>query len=172
MLTKFEPGVAAALAGLLLLGGCTARADAQRSEIRPEPAPPPVAAALPATVSPAENQLAALPETPQAPEETVTASSTGVASWYGKRFQGRLTASGEPFDMAALTAAHRDLPFGSRVRVTNLDNGRSVVVVINDRGPKVRSRHIDLSRAAARELGFLQGGLAKVRMDVLADGGG
>ncbi|MGF1632105.1 MAG: septal ring lytic transglycosylase RlpA family protein [Kiloniellaceae bacterium] len=111
--------------------------------------------------------MAAIPEPSEVPEEVVTASFTGLASWYGERFHGRSTASGEPFDMAALTAAHRGLPFGSRVRVTNLDNGRSVVVVINDRGPMVEDRLIDLSHAAARELGFLQDGVAKVRIDVL-----
>jgi rare lipoprotein A len=71
--------------------------------------------------------------------------------------------------MAAMTAAHKTLPFGSRVRVTNLDNGRSVVVVINDRGPFVKRRVIDVSRAAAQELGFINHGLANVRIDVLSE---
>jgi peptidoglycan lytic transglycosylase len=106
---------------------------------------------------------------PPEPEDTVTESFTGLASWYGRRFHGRRTASGEKYDMAALTAAHKTLPFGSRVRVTNLDNGHSVVVVINDRGPFVKRRLIDVSRAAAQELGFVNHGVAKVRVDVLGE---
>jgi rare lipoprotein A len=106
---------------------------------------------------------------PPEPDDAVTESFTGLASWYGRRFHGRRTASGEHYDMAALTAAHKSLPFGSRVRVTNLDNGRSVVVVINDRGPFVKRRLIDVSHAAAQRLGFLNHGLAKVRVDVLAE---
>lgn len=86
----------------------------------------------------------------------------GVASWYGDRFHGRRTASGEAFDMHELTAAHRTLPFGTRVRVRNLDNGREVVVRINDRGPFTRGRVIDLSRAAAAAIGMTQSGTARV----------
>jgi peptidoglycan lytic transglycosylase len=80
---------------------------------------------------------------------------------------GRRTASGERFDPAALTAAHRELPFGTRLRVTNLDNGRSVTVRINDRGPFAQGRILDLSFAAARELGMLRSGVARVRIEVL-----
>ena len=83
---------------------------------------------------------------------------TGVASWYGPGFHGRKTASGEAFDMHALTAAHPKLPFGSWVRVRNMIDGRSVDVRINDRGPHVRRRIIDLSRAAARALGLVESG--------------
>ncbi len=85
-----------------------------------------------------------------------------VASWYGPGFHGRLTASGEPFDQYAMTAAHRELRLGTRVRVTNMKNGRAVVVKINDRGPYVLGREIDLSRGAADVLGFTHQGLAKV----------
>jgi rare lipoprotein A len=94
-------------------------------------------------------------------------SEVGMASYYADAHQGRLTASGERFDMHALTAAHRTLPFGSRVEVTNLENGRSVVVRINDRGPFVEGRVIDLSQAAARELRFLGRGTTRVRLEVL-----
>ncbi len=91
----------------------------------------------------------------------------GTASWYGRYFHGRLTASGEPYDMFALTAAHRTLKMGTWVRVTNLRNGKSVLVRINDRGPVPESRIIDLSFEAATVLDFRAHGLAKVRVDVV-----
>ena len=94
---------------------------------------------------------------------------TGFASFYGREFRNRRTASGERFDPNQLTAAHRTLPFGTRVKVTNLHNGRQVVVRINDRGPFARGRVLDLSRAAARRLGFVEIGVARVRLDVLKD---
>lgn len=90
--------------------------------------------------------------------------ATGIASWYGKRFHGRTTASGERFDQNALSAAHTTLPLGTHVRVTNLENGRSLLLRINDRGPFVRGRIIDVSRAAAAALGFELKGLARVRV--------
>lgn len=93
----------------------------------------------------------------------------GQASWYGQRHHGRRTASGERFDQHALTAAHRSLPFGSRVKVTHLRSQRSVVVRINDRGPYGRGRIIDLSRAAAERLGMLRSGVAPVRVERIAD---
>jgi len=97
----------------------------------------------------------------------------GLASWYGGKFQGRRTASGEIFDTHLLTAAHRSLPFGTRVRVTSLENGRSVEVRINDRGPFVAGRVIDLSLAAARAIGLAGRGVAAVRLEVLGpDGAG
>jgi len=91
----------------------------------------------------------------------------GTASWYGEYFQGRETASGEPYDMQALTAAHPSLPLGSFVRVTNLRNGKSVVVRINDRGPVVEGRIIDVSYNTARILGFESRGLQRVRLDLV-----
>lgn len=91
----------------------------------------------------------------------------GLASWYGEQFQGDTTASGETFNMNALTAAHRDLPLGTRIRVTNLHNHRSVILRINDRGPFVPGRLLDVSRAAARLLGFSRAGTARVRVDVV-----
>ena len=94
----------------------------------------------------------------------------GLASYYADRFHGRTTASGEVFDMNALTAAHRTLPFGTRVRVTRLDSGRDVVVRINDRGPFVEGRIIDLSRAAAEKLGMLVDGVVRVRLRVIEEG--
>lgn len=92
---------------------------------------------------------------------------SGMASWYGPKFAGRRTASGEVFDPAEMTAAHRSLPFGSKVRVTNARTGRSVVVRINDRGPFVRSRVIDVSQAAARELGLIGPGRGEVSLTLL-----
>lgn len=92
----------------------------------------------------------------------------GIASWYGKAFEGKPTASGVEFDPALWTAAHKKLPLGSRVRVTNLENGRSVIVRVNDRGPYVDDRIIDLSRKAARFLGMKDKGLGEVRLDILA----
>ncbi|MEE4201792.1 septal ring lytic transglycosylase RlpA family protein [Erythrobacter sp.] len=92
----------------------------------------------------------------------------GTASYYGRRFHGRRTANGERFDMRALTAAHKTLPFGSLVRVTNPRNGRSVTVRINDRGPFTRGREIDLSRAAAEEIGMIARGHGRVEMELLA----
>jgi len=92
---------------------------------------------------------------------------TGQASWYGKAHQGHLTASGERFDMHALTAAHRTLPFGTIVRVTHLKSGRSVDVRINDRGPYHSGRIIDLSYEAARKLGIVGRGTARVKVTVI-----
>ncbi|MFP3517473.1 septal ring lytic transglycosylase RlpA family protein [Pseudomonas sp. SIMBA_077] len=94
---------------------------------------------------------------------------TGVASYYGARHHGKRTASGEPFNQNSLTAAHRSLAFGSRVLVTNLSNNTSVVVRVNDRGPHTRGRLIDLSRQAAKQLGMLNDGTAKVRVQGLSD---
>ncbi len=94
-------------------------------------------------------------------------TQTGVASWYGPGFHGRPTASGEAFDMDAMTAAHRTLPLGTRVEVTVLATGRRTRVRVNDRGPFVDDRVLDVSRAAARRLGFLQDGTARVRIRVV-----
>jgi rare lipoprotein A len=92
----------------------------------------------------------------------------GTASWYGEYFQGRETASGERYDMYDLTAAHPTLPLGSYIQVTNLRNGRSVILRVNDRGPVVEGRIIDVSYHAARVLGFKAQGLQRVRLDLVA----
>jgi len=99
---------------------------------------------------------------------SVSSHAVGMASFYHRSFQGRRTASGETYDRHRLTAAHRTLPFGSRVLVTNLENGRSVVVEVNDRGPFRKGRVIDVSEEAARELGFYRAGTARVRVEELA----
>ena len=92
----------------------------------------------------------------------------GIASFYADKFHGRKTANGERFNQNALTAAHKSLPLGTKVRVTRVATGDSIVVRINDRGPFVKGRVIDLSRRAARELGFIRKGLAKVRVEVIS----
>ena len=96
---------------------------------------------------------------------------TGIASWYGEDFHGRPTALGETYNMYAMTAAHKTLPLPTRVRVTNLENGRSAELRVNDRGPFVDGRVIDLSYAAARELGVVRRGTARVRVVALEAGG-
>ncbi len=94
-------------------------------------------------------------------------SWVAVASWYGAQYHGRRTASGEVFDMNGRTAAHRTLPFGTRLKITHMKNHRSIVVKINDRGPFIRGREIDLSYGAASALGMVNEGLAKVRIERL-----
>ena len=126
--------------------------------------------------TPPEAKLPSPPETKQAPWVTrtpepspPTMTETGLASWYGPKFHGKLTASGEVFNQEHFTAAHPTLPWGSRVKVVNLDNGKSVDVRINDRGPFKRGRIIDVSRAAARALGMVGRGITSVRIEWLAD---
>ena len=92
----------------------------------------------------------------------------GIASWYGPGFHGRRTASGEIYNMYAYTAAHKTLPLGTYVRVINLENGKSVVVRINDRGPFKKGRIIDLSYAAAKKIGMIEKGTARVRLEILS----
>jgi rare lipoprotein A len=125
------------------------------------------ACAIPATeVNSAGSSAVATPATAASAHGT-RHLETGEASWYGKRYHGRTTASGAPFDMNAMTAAHKSLPFGTVVRVTNMANGREVTVTINDRGPFVPGRIIDLSRGAAAKLDFLDAGVTKVRVEVV-----
>ncbi|MBM7457142.1 rare lipoprotein A [Oceanisphaera litoralis] len=99
---------------------------------------------------------------------TVVSGVEGMASYYGARHHGRNTASGERFNQHALTAAHRTLPFGTRVRVTNLNNKKSVIVRINDRGPYAKGRIIDLSAQAAREISMIRAGVVPVRVERLS----
>ena len=132
---------AAAFASVALVAAC---------QSAPPPPPPPIP--------------------PVAEDERPAFSQVGVASWYGPHFHGNRTADGERFDMHALTAAHRTLPFDSYVRVTDLANGRSVVVRINDRGPYDGHRIIDLSARAARELGITHHGIARVRLELVDAG--
>ena len=103
------------------------------------------------------------------PAEDFNYIETGIASWYGPKFHGKKTANGEIYDMNMLTAAHRTLPMPSVVRVLNLQNGRSLMLRINDRGPFARGRIIDVSRRAAQLLGFHRSGTARVRVEIVAD---
>ena len=113
-------------------------------------------------------QTITAPEQPAAaPEPSYTVVDQGRASWYGKQHHGKKTASGERFNANALTAAHKTLPFGTQVRVTNLNNGRHVMVTINDRGPFSHKRVIDLSQAAASEIGLVRAGVAPVKIEQL-----
>lgn len=114
----------------------------------------------------AENAGSGVSSADQQSNQASPFSQTGYASWYGGKFQGRQTASGEIFDTHKLTAAHKTLPFGTIVTVTNLKNGKKVDVRINDRGPFVKGRIIDLSMAAAREIELLGDGIGRVRIDV------
>lgn len=103
------------------------------------------------------------------PKEDYSYQEVGLASWYGKDFHGKRTANGEKYDMNAMTAAHRTLPMPSLVRVTNVDNGRSAILRVNDRGPFARSRVLDVSKRAADALGFASQGTATVRVEILAE---
>jgi rare lipoprotein A len=108
-----------------------------------------------------------VPYPPYEPGKEIRYRETGIASWYGEDFHGKKTANGETYDMHAMTAAHRTLPFSTRVRVTNLDNGNKTEVRINDRGPFVPGRIIDLSRSGAKELGMLGAGTARVVVEAV-----
>ena len=127
---------------------------------------------LGAAQRPISSASGARPNVPKPAESRRKAESpkpyqVGTASWYGSYFHGRATASGEPYNMYDLTAAHRKLPLGTWVRVTNLRNGRAVVVRINDRGPYVAPRIIDVSYSVARILQFKAQGIQRVRLDVI-----
>jgi rare lipoprotein A len=136
---SFKPALMLALATVLWLGGCATRA-------------------------PSESDGGTLPDaTPDGVESGKEGEiGRGLASWYGQPFHGRRTASGEIFNMNELTAAHKTLPFGTRVRVRHVRTGKEVTVRINDRGPFVPGRILDLSRAAAAALGIVQGGVGHV----------
>jgi rare lipoprotein A len=172
----------------LLLSGSTGLAPAFATTGRVAPADSSVVTSIaPAAAAPAATELAIRevttpdaetvqpirPATPTPPIATpssqpkVRSISSGQASWYGPGFYGNRTANGEVFRPGTLTAAHRTLAFGTRVRVTNLWNGRSTIVRINDRGPFHGGRVIDLAHGAARELGVIASGVASVKLEVL-----
>jgi rare lipoprotein A len=154
--------IAAALACAMLFGCAQlerAPEPAGATPAPPEPAPATPAPTVPPSVAP-----------PSSGDTETSPQQRGRISMYGNEFAGRKTASGEPFDPAALTMAHRTLPFGTRVRVTNLQNQRSVEVVVNDRGPFVSGRIADLSEAAARRIGMIADGVVEALLDILQIG--
>jgi rare lipoprotein A len=147
------------IVGVTLLG-CIAGCSLKEEPVPLPPVPQAQKEAAPAPQAPA----------PQAKEEAAPAgkpetTQVGTASWYGPGFHGHETASGETFDQNALTAAHRTLPLGTEAKVTNLATGQSVQVTINDRGPYVQGRQLDLSKAAATQIGLTTQGLAKVKIE-------
>jgi rare lipoprotein A (peptidoglycan hydrolase) len=140
--------------------------------LQPEPAPEPVPlgkgkAGVVALADTAAVTPAPAPEAPAETDAEGTPIAGGEASYYGEELAGNPTASGELFEPGKLTAAHRSLPLGSRVRVTNVSNGESVVVRVNDRGPFAKNRVIDVSKAAAREIGLLRRGTGQVRLELV-----
>lgn len=143
-----------------------------KSQPSPPAVAPAVARATPAVPLPAAPVLtpilvsAAVPSSAPKPTHPVR-EEVGIASWYGPHFQGRRMSNGKRFDMRKMLAAHRTLPLGSKVKVTNLANGRAVEVTIEDRGPYPKGRLIDLSKRAAQKLGMTKQGLARVRIDVM-----
>ena len=138
-------------------------------ERAPETAPPTPAPTVPPPPAP-EPTVPPPPAPPSSGDAAISTQQRGRISMYGNDFAGRKTASGEPFDPTALTMAHRTLPFGTRVRVTNLENQRSVEVVVNDRGPSVSGRIADLSEAAARRIGMVADGVVEALLDILQPG--
>ena len=142
------------------VGGC--------AHVAPLPQPLPPTEGGPPSPSPVATTAPGAPQ----PELAPTTALDGEATYYSDKIAGRKTASGERYDPAALTAAHRSLPFGTRVRVVRVDTGNSVLVRITDRGPFGKpSRIIDLSKAAARQLDMLRAGVIRVRVEVLPPGG-
>lgn len=135
-------------------GGDTTRVTVDTGQSKPPPTDIPYKLGKPYTVAGIR----------YVPRDDRSYDRTGMASWYGKDFHGKPTATGRRYNMYEMTAAHTTLPTGTQVRVTNLENGRSVVVVVADRGPFSKKRIIDLSYAAAKHLGFIQQGTARVRV--------
>jgi len=144
------------IVGVTLLG-CIAGCSLKEAPVPLPPVPQAHEEAAPAPAPEAQEEAAPAGE----PETT----QVGTASWYGPGFHGQETASGETFDQHALTAAHRTLPLGTEAKVTNLETGQSVHVTINDRGPYVQGRQLDLSQAAAKQIGLTKQGLAKVKIE-------
>jgi rare lipoprotein A (peptidoglycan hydrolase) len=154
MIRSHRYGTARSVGGvvfLLVLSACGGLLE------RKEMSPPAVVAPEPALPAPQATDQTPKPESP-------VVEQVGIASWYGPGFHGRETANGERFDQNQLTAAHRTLPLGTTAVITNLETGKSVEVKITDRGPYVKGRKIDLSRAAARKLGMTKKGVAKVKI--------
>jgi len=184
---KWRVNAVALMVALISSQGCGIISDAPNRAVSTRGVPPsesqngdpsndkPPTHTLPREIPPIV-KVPAPPETEQAPPiaripapSQPTMMETGLASWYGPKFHGKLTASGEVFNQEKFTAAHPTLPWGSRVKVTNLDNGKSVDVRINDRGPFGKGRIIDVSRAAAKALGMVGRGITTVRLEWLSE---
>jgi len=165
------------LAALLFLAACVPGGMTGTSPLTQASAPP----SAPVPVAPMRISFTPviIEPTPAAVEpdaryealDLSLAREVGLGSWYGKRFHGRRTSSGEKFDQHDLTAAHKTLPFGSKVRVTNVANGKSVEVRITDRGPRSRNRVIDISHAAAMAIDLKRQGVGMVQVDLMPDDG-
>jgi len=154
-----------ALSLLCLSTGCLHHHRRQVSTAGPPPAAP-----TPSTQPPSQpSRPGAQPPRPTTPTPIIQGEE-GIASWYGRPYHGRKTASGEIYNMYGISAAHRTLPFGTKVRVHDLDNGREVVVPINDRGPFIEGRIIDLSYGAAKALHMNIAGIARVKLEILGYG--
>ena len=159
--SQSHPGLIQFCLGMLLFQGCALLQPPS------EPAVPAETPAQPAAGQPAPSRLVpAQPAAKPTPTAPVTLPQTGQASWYGAAHQGKQTASGTTFDQAGFTAAHPSLPFGSKIKVTNLANGKSVEVVITDRGPSSGNRIIDLSQGAPQALEMIDSGTADVRLEL------
>lgn len=149
-----EFGVRTLILGLFVVQGCSTLSRDQQPQV------PPFDSQAGAVTTPGSDGSSAA---------TVQPAHIGEASWYGPGFEGKKTASGEIFDDSKLTAAHKTIPLGSKAKVTNLTNGKTVEVKINDRGPFIDGRMVDLSRAAAKALGMIDRGTARVQIDLLPD---
>jgi rare lipoprotein A len=156
MSLMYTPLVWGFIIGVTVLG-CIAGCSLKQEPVPLPPVPPVHEETPPTPVPPAHEE----PPLPGKPETTQVVT----ASWYGPGFHGQETASGETFDQNALTAAHRTLPMGTEAKVTNLETGQSVTVTINDRGPYVPGRQLDLSQAAAKQIGLTKKGVAKVKIE-------
>jgi len=146
---------------MLFLHGCAAK--------KAPPEPPAVSAAVPAAIPPTQRPYKIMGKTYYPLPSSEGYVEKGVASWYGKKFHGRKTSNGEIYDMYEATAAHKTLPMNTLVLVENLENGKEMAVRINDRGPFVKNRIIDLSLTAAHKLGMVNNGTAKVKVTALGE---
>jgi peptidoglycan lytic transglycosylase len=159
----------AAACAVLLAAGCAHRTTVAHPPAQtPIPSEAPAPSGVPSGAPPASQPSGPPPATERQPAIPGEYEEQGVASWYGEPFNGRRTSNGEIYDMHEFTAAHRTLPFGAMVRVTNLRNGMQTEVRINDRGPFVANRIIDLSYAAAQAIQMVGTGTAEVRLDVVS----
>jgi rare lipoprotein A len=162
-----RPCLFAICLGLLLLQGCALLQRPPDTAAPTETPAQPAASESSVGVQPAPSELVPVPPTAKkSPAVPATLPQTGLASWYGAQHEGKRTASGTIYDQAGLTAAHPSLPFGSKIKVTNLANGKSVEVEITDRGPFAGNRIIDLSQAAAKVLEMIESGTATVRLEL------